>query len=108
AAVVIKQETSMLSGARASDRRRQTQRTPASKPGSDRCPTPVWCAAGVGRVSDPSLLGGGGGAGRLLRVRLDVVEVQDGVEQQVELAELLPPVTRVSREDDHASFSGRR
>src|SRR5829696_1910714 len=53
------------------------------------------------------LLGSCGGAGWLLCVRLDVVEVQDRVEQQVELTKILPPVTGVPREHDHASLSRR-
>ena len=38
---------------------------------------------------------------------LDVVEVQHGVEQQVELAEVLPPVARVAREHDDAPLARR-
>src|SRR5215217_3181992 len=52
--------------------------------------------------SDPvaGLSCGRGGSGRLLRLRLDVVEVQNGVEQQVELAEVLPAIARVPGEQD--------
>src|SRR5439155_2569655 len=44
---------------------------------------------------------------RARRVGFDVVVVQHGVEQQVELAEILPPVTRIPRKQTHAALAAR-
>src|ERR1041385_5693845 len=41
----------------------------------------------------------------LRRVVLEIVEVQQGVEQHVELAEVLPPIARVAGKQDDASLS---